>query len=500
MIRDQRQSAAVSAVYIAWGICSALILALIFFFSGDVYACKRDFANLFALLFAGLALVLCIYFLFTVCMKKLRSDRGPVIVGVVFMVFQIWLMKYYSFHTGWDVQGIIMSAWQAARGEVIDAYTFSVYPNNILLTYIFSRILRLGLKLGLAEYHAYDLLLIGQSFLNFLTGLLTYYVLRRMTESRNLAFAGYTVFLLLVGLSPWVSIPYSDASGLFFPTAILALYLKTVQKRGWMIAKWAAIGFLAWFGYQIKPTVFIVLIALVIMEFFSACRKRKLLLFGAHILLVAIGIMLSSFTVSFAVRDFGYWVNPEKTFGPAHFLAMGLNEDSMGIWAAEDVNYSEAVLTAKERTQADLDLAKQRVKKMGVSGLLHQFKRKLLTNFNDGTFAWAQEGNFFRVIPESSNEKLASLIRSFYYEDGEHYHLFLNFEHAVWLAVLFLSAFSCLTERKTEVSVIMLTLLGFVVYGLLFEARARYTYLFSPFFIILSVLGMQCLDRRKRDV
>ena len=179
---------------------------------------------------------------------------------------------------------------------------------------------------------------------------------------------------------------------------------------------------------------------------------------------------------------------------------MGLNEDSMGIWAAEDVNYSEAVLTAKERTQADLDLAKQRVKKMGVSGLLHQFKRKLLTNFNDGTFAWAQEGNFFRVIPESSNEKLASLIRSFYYEDGEHYHLFLNFEHAVWLAVLFLSAFSCLTEQKTEVSVIMLTLLGFVVYGLLFEARARYTYLFSPFFIILSVLGMQCLDRRKRDV
>ena len=117
MIRNQRQSAAVSAVYIAWGICSALILALIFFFSGDVYACKRDFANLFALLFVGLALVLCIYFLFTICMKKLRSDRGPVIVGVVFMVFQIWLMKYYSFHTGWDVQGIIMSAWQAARGD-----------------------------------------------------------------------------------------------------------------------------------------------------------------------------------------------------------------------------------------------------------------------------------------------------------------------------------------------------------------------------------------------
>ena len=35
----------------------------------------------------------------------------------------------------------------------------------------------------------------------------------------------------------------------------------------------------------------------------------------------------------------------------------------------------------------------------------------------------------------------------------------------------------------------MLALLGFVLYGLLFEARARYVFIFSPFFIILAVMG-----------
>ena len=500
MKHSKQHSIIVPVVYWAWGACSALILALIFFCSGDVYACRKDFANLFLLLFIGLAIVLAVFFVFSCRKTRLSSDKIPVLVGLFFMLFQIWLMKYYSFQTGWDVQGIVMSAWQAARGEVIDVYTFSVYPNNILLTYIFSRVLRLGLKLGLAEYHAYDLLLIGQSFLSFLTGLLTYYVLRVLTKNRNLAFSGYLVYLLLVGLSPWVSIPYSDASGIFFPVAILALFITPTLKPGWGIAKWVAIGFLSWFGYQIKPTVFIVLIALLIIEFFTSCRQRRLLPFGTNVLLLAVGVFLSSVCVSFAVRDFGYEVDPEKTFGPAHFLAMGLNENSMGFWAAEDVNYSESFLTSDERTQADLDLVKQRLEKMGVSGLLRQYKRKLLTNFNDGTFAWAEEGNFFRIIPESSNEKLASFIRSFYYVDGVHYHLFLNFAHALWLAVLFLSAFSCLTEQRTEVSVIMLTLLGFVIYGLLFEARARYTYLFSPFFIILSVLGLHSLDRRKRDV
>ena len=42
----------------------------------------------------------------------------------------------------------------------------------------------------------------------------------------------------------------------------------------------------------------------------------------------------------------------------------------------------------------------------------------------------------------------------------------------------------------------MLTLLGFVLYGLLFEARARYVYIFSPFFIILAVLGFCELRKR----
>ena len=488
----KNKSIAVSAVCVGWGICIALILVLIFLFSDDIYACKQEFANMFVLLLQGLIVFCGISFFFL--QRKLQiAVRLPVFIGLVFMAFQIWLIKYYVFQTGWDVQGIIQSAWQAARGEVIDVYAFSVYPNNILLTYIFSRILRLGTTIGLTEYHAYDLLIILQSFLFFLTGLLVFYSLTRLTEKRNLAFAGYLIYLLLIGLSPWVSIPYSDASGLIFPTAILALYLYPAEKKAFFALKWMGIGFLSWFGYQIKPTIMIVLIAVGIMGILSACKRREIKALSLHAVLLAGGIFISSLAVSFAFQHFGFEVNPEKTFGPAHFFAMGLNEDSMGIWAAEDVNYSEAILTAKERTQADLELAKERIAKMGLHGLLRQYKRKLLTNFNDGTFAWAQEGNFFRIILDTSNEKLAGIIRSFYYTDGSHFRVFLNFEHAIWLAVLFLSFFSCFTEKRQEIAVIMLTLLGFVLYGLLFEARARYVFIFSPFFIILAVMGFNII-------
>ena len=235
------------------------------------------------------------------------------------------------------------------------------------------------------------------------------------------------------------------------------------------------------------------------MGILSACKRREIKALAVHAVLLAGGIFVSSLAVSFAFQHFGFEVNPEKTFGLAHFFAMGLNEDSMGIWAAEDVNYSEAIPTAKERTQADLELAKERIAKMGLHGLLRQFKRKLLTNFNDGTFAWAQEGNFFRIILDTSNEKLAGFIRSFYYTDGSHFRMFLNFEHAIWLATLFLSFFSCFTEKRQEIAVIMLALLGFVLYGLLFEARARYVFIFSPFFIILAVLGFNNIYKKCSD-
>ena len=244
----KKNSIVVSAVYLGWGISIALILILVFFFSDDIYACKQQFLNQFLLLFAGIVICSSFYFFLSRRKKEIRF-RFLVLFGLLFMFFQIWLMKYYVFQTGWDVQGILMSAWQAARGETIDAYTFSVYPNNILLTYIFSRILRFGTQIGLAEYHAYDLLLILQSFLSFLTGLLLFTVIFRMTTDRKKAFVGYVFYLLLVGLSPWVSIPYSDAVGLFFPTAILAVYLQSTSKKISFFLKWIGIGFLSWFGY-----------------------------------------------------------------------------------------------------------------------------------------------------------------------------------------------------------------------------------------------------------
>ena len=88
------------------------------------------------------------------------------------------------------------------------------------------------------------------------------------------------------------------------------------------------------------------------------------------------------------------------------------------------------------------------------------------------------------------NDAPARFARSFYYTDGSRFDLFRSFEQSVWLSVLFFSLFSVLHRRGDECAVLMLTLTGFFIYGILFEARARYVYIFVPLFLILAGMGI----------
>lgn len=203
-----------------------------------------------------------------------------------------------------------------------------------------------------------------------------------------------------------------------------------------------------------------------------------------------LGIFLGLGLFRLAYIDFGCEIDPEQRLGMAHFLAMGLNEELMGTYSSEDVDFSSSFNNKNERDLADLNLAKERANNMGISGLVKHSARKLLTTFNDGSFAWTLEGTFFQRVFER-NDTLAKFTRSFYYTEGSNFRSFLNFEHAIWLAVLFFAPISTISKTKTkECSAIKLSLLGFILYSLLFEVRARYIFIFVPLFLVLSGAGI----------
>ena len=480
-------------IRLAYGLIGLFIIALTFLNPLFSYP-SQPVWNKAALLLIGLVGVIVLARI--VPHREIRhAARTVAVIGLCFLALQCVLVRSYYFYTGWDAGKIIDSAAQAAYGETIAGHYFSRYPNNILLTYLISRVFRLCLRVGINLLQAYSLLLIMQCVISFAAGQMVFHTARRLTGEDRAAMVAYLLYLLLIGLSPWVSIPYSDSAALAFPIGIVALYSRPCDRPLRRGLKWVALGLLAYVGYRIKPTVFITLIALILYEMSAAVRDKSWR--RADCLLPAcLGILAGVFLVAHAVDTFGYEVEKEEIFGPAHFLAMGLS-DNVGGYSDDDVKFSGSFDTAKERRDADLELARSRIREKGLTGMLQHISRKTLYNYTDGSFAWALEGTFFKgILPR--DDGFSAVVRSVYYPDGENYRLFLNAETALWLAVLSLSFCSVLSPQAEAVSPLTLTLIGMFCYSVLFEARARYQFIFAPLYIVLAACGLLALEKRRR--
>ena len=478
-----------------WFLTCMLLLVLVFFFPHVKYASKVVFANPFLLAFLGLMSFGLLYLL----LKGRTIHTGiPLIVGLLFLALQIWCVKNYYFITGWDSSDLLSVGILAPLGRT-DAHLvdyFSCYPNNILLAVLYIKVFSFFYKCGKTWIAALEAILYIQCLISFAAGQVTFKVIEKITKERSTAFWGYLAYLALIGLSPWVAIPYSDSATLLFPILILWLYLAEPRRSAFKHLKWFAIGSLGIFGYSIKPTVMIPVIAVICIELHVFFKTRDYKAAARNAALFALGVLCTAFLVGRAVDTFPYETDPEKRIGLVHFFAMGLNDEQMGIWSEKDVAYSRSFETVKERDAAEWELAKERIADMKLPGLLLQGMRKLLTGFHNGTFAWAHGGKVFFVQMFDNDSLTAKITRSFYYKTGKNYQLFLDTEQAVWLSMLLLSLGAFLSKGRGTAAV-ELTLLGLVLYLLLFETRARYVYIFAPLFIVLAACGAQNFPRLK---
>ena len=499
----------INIIYYIYAMLMLGIISICIIFQRLEYQ-RKNYENIsdLVLLFLGIFCVLFIYVLLRMFENKRLITKQTKIVffifSVVLLVFQIYAISSYYFYTDWDVSIIIEIAKANALGKTIDLqeYYFSRYPNNVFIAFLFSKIMCLFYKIGMGEF-AYFACILFQCLISWIVGLELFGVVRKITDCYAISFSAYILYLILGQFSPWISIPYSDGIGLFFPMTVVWIYFWNVNGNKKQFVKWFIIAFISYCGYCIKPQTLIVTIALSVIELITLLYniKSKLKKFVKLSIAFVIGCAVSFIIITACENSFNdnVKIDDERTFGVAHFLMMGANSECQGVWNQEDYNFSDSYLTVKERNLADIRVFKQRLNEMGLCGVAKHICKKTLVNYNDGTFCWGGEGNFYVELVDNKDNFVTSLFRNLYYnrnQMGKHYKYWSNIEEMLWITVLFMSIAVLGTKKNKKIAVLALSIIGLTIFELLFEARARYLFTYIPIYILLGILGLDaCVNK-----
>lgn len=423
------------------------------------------------------------------------------VVSILFFVFQLLLLYNYFFETDWDVQILVDTARQIAYGGDRNAngWYYSMYPNNLFLTQVFSVILFIAKPLHLGNQDIYAIIFV-QSMLCVLTAMMLYQLSIKIWNSRAMAVFTYTSYLIMIGLSPWISITYSDAWALPFPILLLWLRL-CIDWKGKTYIKWLVITVIAWFGFKIKPQVFFVFVAILLVDGLSYWKETKenrsyKRLFTNYIAPIALGLFIGFGTTFVAEKSIHIRSDQSRNMGAPHFLMMGLNPKTLGSYSDEDIVFSYNFPSQEERAKANLQEAKRRVQQMGIGGFTKLMCQKTLMNYHDGTFYWGQEGCFYKNVFPLKNSHLSPFLRNVYYNNdsyGAYFPWWCTFVTAFWLGVLVLAFFATFGKWNKTLRIIAITILLLTLYECLFEARSRYFFVFVPYFLIMATQGADTL-------
>ena len=463
------------------------------------YACKHQFTANRQWLFLAIGLgILTVLALAAFALRgrldgakralgKKRSFSIAVTLGAVLLLAaQCYVVRGAWFETGWDTATIS----QVFHPEALTHY-LSVYPNQVFLYCAFRVVAKIGLILGIQT--SYLSLVLGGCLCVSLAVWFSAFSAKAVF-GYAVGYATLVVSFSFVGLSPWIMVPYSDAYGILCPSVVLFCYCVLGDTK----AKWLTISFFSVIGYFIKPTAIFALAAILVVELYFAFTRRRgkgngrgLRSFAISALSLCLGIALA-YGVSGAMRHLSPSLDDERAFSVTHFLMMGANTATNGVYYDSDVAFSQSYSSKAERQSANVQVWKDRLCDLGPAGIAKLTAKKTLCSFADGTFAWAFE-EIFWVAEHGANER----IRSFYGigdfssdEADANAKAFQCASQVAWLMLLLGAGlgFTRKNVRKGEL-VAYLSLVALALFLAVFECRARYLYLYLPYFVMLGVAG-----------
>lgn len=426
-----------------------------------------------------------------------------ILVILFFLLYfvNVWIAKEIIFYLPWDIMVVRETAWKMADGDPVGYFFYlSVFPNNIPITYILGWLIRKARKISEYPYFPDFIQIQVNCALISVGGFFGCVTVKKLTKKLLPTMAAFLMYLALVGISPWKIAPYTDTYGIFFPIVSIYFYFcyRDAHKI-WQRYLFLSVSLLCGMGGGfIKPSEYLITVAILAVEFIRLLmeRGRDWRYFVVEILLTISLFFAGKACMNRMIAELGLDYNPEISASWQTYLLMGLNEESTGAYSSDIWSIVGEFQTDKNaRDAAALSRALGQMKEKGALGTVDFWLRKMVMVFNDASFGWHCE--VWQDSPYSvnmaSDTAITQELRNLFWPDASHVGRYHTFCQLVWIfcligfpGILFIPG-----KKRERYLVFVASFLGIFLYQMLFEARARYLFVFLPLLIAISAVGMQ---------
>ncbi len=410
---------------------------------------------------------------------------------VIFLV--LWSALLYSFcfvfhnEPAHDYMYICQEVQHYVSGDVVDWSYFALFKNNFFLFLILVALTRVSLFIGLAD--PFPIWLLASVALVVWAGICLYRIVR-MTGHRVVSC--FMTLLFFVGFVPlWGGTYNLYTDCLSLCVGIWACYLlkrASVWKHSWLAILLA--GFVWGIGAAIKATVVISLIAVFIVAFLTKEWKKSVRL----LVFVMVGFLLADTCVEFMWKQYPCSSMEEEYAAPmSYWFAVGLCGNGSHPGNPEFADACLTTLGSENKKKIVDEHVRANIQELWNPEHLIQ---KARYNFASGNMG----------LPDY-NRYNTNIMYEFFNDYGVYGGYTVMYTSGYFYAILVLGIISsvlALLRKREETDelavVIRMTVLGLVLFLMLFEANNRQLYNHIPWFALMGGLGCEKLLTRLRKV
>lgn len=415
----------------------------------------------------------------------------PVIAGgylVVLFLVQLGLGNLLRFTPAWDLNSVYSGAisWVEQGNIASQQEYFYYFPNNIGLLAVF--------RVIFGAAHA----LFGNSTDYFMAGViaasisltvLRFSVIWICKKKMGVTYAIVAMVLMLFCLPLYFggAVFYTDIMSMSAPALFYLLYLYSKDAVSWKgrIGWYVAMALVAAVGMEIKFTVAILVIAVLVEMLLKDDWRHFLVMAGVQILVIAGVFAAVNHMVYPSLLD---RQQAEKQNTPyLHWVMMGAKGE--GYYNPEDYEFTRSFDDPDARDQAIMEEVKKRYCELGVQGVMNLWKAKTTKDFGDGTYALS---DFLDDSPVNETG-----LHKWILYDGENYQSYQTIcmgVHVLIFLLMLAGIVESLCRRGTvagEHLAIWLAFFGLWLFLMFWETSGRYFSNYLPVMLIGAVMGLE---------